>query len=67
MELTHKYNLVFIKFKPLFTYLSVFLSILTNATGILMYLTIKRLVKKGFQRSYNYLKPRTDLEELWHL
>jgi hypothetical protein len=32
-----------------------------------MYLTIKRLVKKGFQRSRDYLKPRTDSEELWHL
>jgi hypothetical protein len=32
-----------------------------------MYLTIKQLVKRGFQRSYNYLKPRTDSEELWHL
>jgi hypothetical protein len=64
IKLTRKYNLVFIKFKPLFTYLSVLLSILTSAADILMYLTIKQLVKKGFQRSYNYLKPRTDLEEL---
>jgi hypothetical protein len=64
MKLTRKYNLVFIKFKPLFTYLSVLLSILTNAAGIFMYLTIKRLVKRGFQRFCDYLKPRTDLEEL---
>jgi hypothetical protein len=67
MKLTRKYNLVFIEFKPFSTYLSVLSSILTSAAGILMYLTIKRLVKKGFQRSCDYLKPRTDLEELWHL
>jgi hypothetical protein len=48
MELTHKYNLVFIKFKPFSTSLSVLLNILTSATGIFMYLTIKRLVKRGF-------------------
>jgi hypothetical protein len=48
MELTRKYNLVFIEFKPLSTYLSVLSSILTNATGILMYLTIKRSVRRGF-------------------
>jgi hypothetical protein len=64
IKLIRKYNLVFIEFKPLFTYLSVFLSILINATEILMYLTIKQLVKKGFQRFYNYLKLRTDSEEL---
>jgi hypothetical protein len=62
-----KYNLVFIEFKSLFTYLSVFLSILTSVIGILMYLTIKQLVKKGFQRFCDYLKSRTDLKELWHL
>jgi hypothetical protein len=67
IELIRKYNLVFIEFKPLSTYLSVLLSILTSATGILMYLTIKRSVKRGFQRSCDYLKLRTDLEELWHL
>jgi hypothetical protein len=41
MELTRKYNLVFIEFKPLSTYLSVLLSILTSVAGILMYLIIK--------------------------
>jgi hypothetical protein len=64
IKLTRKYNLVFIKFKPLFTYLSVPLSILTSAVSILIYLTIKQSVKKGFQRSRDYLKPRTNLEEL---
>jgi hypothetical protein len=67
IELTRKYNLVFIEFKPLSTYLSVSLSIPTSAASILIYLTIKRLVKRGFQRFYNYLKPRTNSEELWHL
>jgi hypothetical protein len=64
IELIRKYNLVFIEFKPLSTYLSVPSSIPTSAAGILMYPTMKRLVKKGFQRFCNYLKPRTDLEEL---
>jgi hypothetical protein len=67
IELMCKYNLVFIEFKPFSTYLSVLLSISTSAASILMYLTIKRLVKRGFQRSCDYLKPRTDSEELWHL
>ena len=67
IELTRKYNLVFIEFKPLSTYLSVPSSIPTSAAGILMYLTIKRSVRRGFQRSCDYLKPRTDSEELWHL
>jgi hypothetical protein len=64
IKLTRKYNLVFIEFKPLFTYLNVFLSILTSAAGILIYLTIKRLIRRGFQRFCNYLKPRTNSEEL---
>jgi hypothetical protein len=67
MELTRKYNLVFIEFKPLSTYLSVPSSIPTSAAGILMYPTMKRSVRRGFQRSRDYLKPRTDSEELWHL
>jgi hypothetical protein len=67
IKLTRKYNLVFIEFKPLFTYLSVLLNISTSAADILIYLTIKRLVKKGFQRSRDYLKLRTNSEELWHL
>jgi hypothetical protein len=67
IKLTRKYNLVFIEFKPLFTYLSVLSSISISAISILMYLTIKRLVRRGFQRSCDYLKPRTNSEKLWHL
>jgi hypothetical protein len=63
-KLTRKYNLVFIKFKPLLTYLSILLDILTSARGILMFLTLKRLVRKHFRRVHNYLKPRSDLEEV---
>jgi hypothetical protein len=48
IKLMCKYNLVFIEFKPFSIYLSVLLSILTSATGILIYLTIKQLVKRGF-------------------
>jgi hypothetical protein len=67
IKLTRKYNLVFIEFKSFSTYLSVFSSISTSVTSILMYLIIKQLVKKGFQRFCDYLKLRTDSEELWHL
>jgi len=47
-KLTCKYNLVFIEFKPLSTYSSVLIDILTSTRGILMFLTLKRLVRKRF-------------------
>ncbi len=41
-KLIYKYNLVFIEFKPLFTYLSVLIDILTSTRGILIFLILKR-------------------------
>ena len=66
-KLTRKYNLVFIEFKPLLTYSSILSDIPTSARGILMFLTLERLVRKRFRRAHDYLKPRSDLEEVWHV
>jgi hypothetical protein len=40
-QLKHIYNLVFFKFKLLFTYFKVFLKILISIIGTLIFLTIK--------------------------
>ncbi len=47
-KLIYKYNLIFIKFKPLSTYSSILIDILTSTKGILMFLILKRLVRKYF-------------------
>jgi hypothetical protein len=47
-QLKHIYNLVFLKFKLLFTYFKVFPEILTSIAGILMFLTIKRSIRAKF-------------------
>jgi hypothetical protein len=40
-QLKRIYNLVFLEFKPLFTYFKVFPEILTSIAKILMFLTIE--------------------------
>jgi hypothetical protein len=47
-QLKHIYNLIFLKFKLLFTYFKVFPEILTSIKGILIFLTIKQRVKAKF-------------------
>jgi len=47
-QLKHIYNLMFLKFKLLFTYFKVFPEILTSIIRVLMFLTIKQRVKARF-------------------
>ena len=64
-ELKRMYNLVFIEYKPLSTYLDVLSEIPTSAS-ILMFPTIKRALHRKFRRSRDFLKPREDSAEVWH-
>jgi hypothetical protein len=47
-QLKRIYNLIFFKFKLLFTYFKVFPEILTSIIKILIFLTIKQRVKARF-------------------
>ena len=67
LKLAYKLNIVFIKFKPLLTYLGILLNILLNAIGALIYLTLEQAIIKPYQRSYDYLKLRSDLKEVQHI
>ena len=64
LKLAYKLNIVFIKFNPLLSYLGILLNVLLSAVGALMYLTLEQAVKKPYQRSYNYLKLRSNLKEV---
>jgi hypothetical protein len=63
-QLKRIYNLVFLEFKLLFTYFKVLPEILTSIARILMFPTIERSVRVRFRRSRDYLKLRSDLEEV---
>ena len=60
----YRFNLVFLEYKPFSTYLSS-LPILNYRT-ILLFLTYKRSLNVTFRRSWDYLKPRTDIADLWY-
>jgi hypothetical protein len=66
LNTTCLYNVVFIEYKPLLTYLNALSVILTNASGVLVYPTLERKVKESFKRSKKYLQSRSDMEERWH-
>jgi hypothetical protein len=57
------YNIVFIEYKPLLTYLNALFIISTSIRGILMYSTLKRKIKESFKRSKKYLQSRSNIEE----
>jgi hypothetical protein len=63
-QLKRIYNLVFLKFKLLFTYFKVPPEILISIARILMFLTIKRSVKVRFRHLRDYFKLKSDLEEV---
>jgi hypothetical protein len=58
------YNLVFLKYKPLFTYLYIPSKILMSKAGVLVYPIIERRLRNSFHRSRDYLKLRSDKEEV---
>lgn len=47
-KLTHMYNLVFFEYKLLSPYLSILSMILTSSRGVVMFLTIKRRLRRRF-------------------
>ena len=63
-QLKRIYNLVFLEFKPLFTYFKVFPEILTSIARILIFLIIKRSVRARFRPLRDYFKLRSDLKEV---
>jgi len=63
-QLKRIYNLVFLKFKLLFTYFKVLPEILISIAKILIFLTIKRSIKAKFRHLRDYLKLRSDLKEV---
>jgi hypothetical protein len=63
-KLERKFNLVFIKFKELSSCLNSPFKIPSLRT--LIYPTIQKTIKRPFQSSQDYLKPRTNTEEMWH-
>jgi hypothetical protein len=53
--ITRIYNIVFIKYKPLLTYLNALFIIPINASDVLMYFTFKWKIKESFKRNKKYL------------
>ena len=62
-ELERKFNLVFFEYKPLSNYLKLPLEVPISAP-VLVYPTLKRELHGRFRKSRDYLKPRTDLEDI---
>jgi hypothetical protein len=63
-QLKHIYNLVFLKYKLLFTYLKVLSEVPTSITRILIFLTIERSIKRRFRRSRDFFKLKSNLEKV---
>jgi hypothetical protein len=63
-HLKRMYNLVFFEYKLLSTYLDVPPKILTSVGGVLIFLTINRGVREKFRRLRDFLKLRSNLEEV---
>ena len=55
LNTTRLYNVVFIEYKPLSTYSNAPSVIPTSISGVLVYPTLERKVKKSFKRSRKYL------------
>ena len=54
LNITRLYNIVFIKYKPLLTYLNTLSIILININNVFIYFTLKWKVKESFKRSKKY-------------
>jgi len=63
-QLKRIYNLVFFKYKLLFTYLKVLSEVPTSIARILIFPTIEQSVKRRFRQSRDFLKLRSDLKEV---
>jgi hypothetical protein len=58
------YNLVFLEYKALLTYSYIPPEIFISITGVIMFPTIERKIRSRFQRKQEYLKPRSDKEDI---
>jgi hypothetical protein len=65
--LKYRFRLVVLEYIPLFFYLSILATVPTSTIGILMFVTINQAVCKLYQHFYNYLKPRSNIENIWYL
>jgi len=63
-QLKRIYNLVFLKYKPLFTYLKILSEVLTSIARILIFPIIERSIKRKFRYSRDFLKLRSNLKEV---
>ena len=63
-QLKRIYNLVFLKYKPLFIYLKVLSEIPTSITRILIFLTIERSVKRRFRQSRDFFKLKSNSKKV---
>jgi hypothetical protein len=63
-QLKRIYNLVFLKFKLLFTYFKVLPEILISIARILIFPTIKQSIRAKFRRLKDYFKLRSNLKEV---
>ena len=53
-KLKSKHNLIFLKYKPFFTYLNVLFKILISISDIFMFLTLKQKIKLYFKKLREY-------------
>jgi hypothetical protein len=63
-QLKRIYNLVFLKYKLLFTYLKVLSEVPTSIVRILIFPIIKRSIKRKFRQSRDFLKLKSNLKEV---
>jgi hypothetical protein len=54
LKLKRIYNLNFLEFKPLFTYLAALFKVPISACKVLIYLTLKRKLKSKYKRIREY-------------
>ena len=64
MKLERKYNLVFIELKPLFSYFYILIS--DQPISNLIFLTLKRKVRRLYRLSRDYFRLRSDSAQRWH-
>jgi hypothetical protein len=67
IQLEYRFNLVFLKYKPLSIYFNVLLEIPTSTSSILIFPILERLIRTRYKRLREYLKPKSNSEEKWHI
>jgi len=62
-KLIPMFNVVFLEYKPISSYLHISAVIPTSAGGIFMFPTLERRVRPHYRRLRDYVRPRSDDEE----